>query len=214
MKKMGDLLELIRDLAALEYSEEVVERYFGRGVAVVSVMAVNAYETRVTINFANGLVIEARHFLDEGLWDLQEDCELSLELTTDLTSHIRYNVFYGRYNHRTGYIRVDLGDIENRLIRLTLEDFYIPRLKNIYRPIIMEFKGFFSRDFFGVRVDKGHGKIYYSPVRSKGDPKDANIYEVIERLHHLEGLLRNDEFRHRLAELDVQMFFLPNVMWM
>lgn len=211
---MSDLLELMRALAALGFSKDVAERFFGWGVNLVLVKDMGDYETQVAIHFENGLIVKGRHFLNEGLKELNEDCEVTLRLAIDLTSHIRYNVFYGRYIHRTGYIRVDLGDIDDRLVRQALEDFYVPRLKNIYRPIIMEFKGFFSHDYFGIRVDNRCGELYYSPARHGREEMNTGILDVIDRLHKLEDIIRNEELRHKLAALDIEMSLLPNVMWM
>ena len=214
MKNMSDLLELMRALAGLGYSKDVAERFFDWGVKVILVKEVSDYETQVAIYFSNGLIIRSRHFLNEGLRELQEDCEVSLRLSTDLTSHVRYNVFYGRYIHRTGYIRVDLGDIEDRLVRQTLEDFFVPRLKNVYRPIIMEFKGLLSRDYFGITADKRSSELYYSPVRFGREEMNVSSQDVIDRLYHLKQLLRSEDIRHKLAELDVVISLLPNIMWM
>jgi hypothetical protein len=212
MPEMRHLLELMRALAEFGYSKEMAEELFGWGVDAIIERPIEEYETQVRICFANGLIIEARYFLDEGLKELDEDCEITLKLVTDITSHVRYNIFYGRYIHSRGYIRLDLGDIEDRLVRQILENFFVPRLKSIYKPIILEFKGFYSRDFFGVRADKRYGAIYYSPVRLGDEGLDANIEDVIKRLRTLDELLKNDELRRKLAELDIQMSLLPSVL--
>ena len=102
---MRHLLEWTRVLAEFGYSKEMAEELFGWGVDAIIERAKEEYETQVWICFANGLIIEARHFLDEGLKELSEDCEITLKLATDITSHVRYNVFYGKYLH--GMMRIE-----------------------------------------------------------------------------------------------------------
>jgi hypothetical protein len=83
----------------------------------------------------------------------------------------------------------------------------------IYKPIIIQFRGFYSRDYFGVEADKNRGEIYYSPIRSRSENKDLEISKIVGRLHELDSFLRESEIRHSLAELDLQLSFLPSIVW-
>jgi hypothetical protein len=62
-------------------------------------------------------------------------------------------------------------------------------------------------------VDSTHGEVYYSPVRYRSEHKASRIWDVIGRLNELDALLKEPEVRHALAELDLQLSFLPSVMW-
>jgi hypothetical protein len=102
--------------------------------------------------------------------------------------------------------------MKNRMQQMMLEEFYIPALKNVYKPIIMQFKGFFGKDFFGVDADNARTEIYYAPIRSRSEHKEAQIGEVIGRLNELDLLLREPQIRHDLAEIDFQLSLLPSMM--
>jgi len=84
--------------------------------------------------------------------------------------------------------------------------------ENVYKPIIMQFKGFFGKDFFGVDADNARAEIYYAPVRSRSEHKEAQIGEVIGRLNELDLLLKEPQIRHDLAEIDFQLSLLPSMM--
>jgi hypothetical protein len=97
--------------------------------------------------------------------------------------------------------------------QMVLEEFYIPALKNVYKPIILKFKGFYSRDFFGVEAEKSSGEIFYAPVRHRSEYKAASIGEVMGRLSELDLLLKEPQIRHSLAEIDLQLSLLPSMVW-
>jgi len=97
--------------------------------------------------------------------------------------------------------------------QMVLEEFYIPALKAIYKPIIIQFKGLYSRDFFGVEADSVHGEIFYAPVSSRSEHKEARIGEVVGRLNELDLLLKQPQIKHDLAELDLQLSLLPSTVW-
>lgn len=213
METIGDLLERAREFSLGDFSKEEAERLFGWRVSEMAVKSPEQDKSTVVIKFDNGIILDVKYFLNPELSELGDNIEISLRLKTDLTSGIKYNIFYSNYIHGQGYIRADLGTIENPMIKKIYEDYYLPALKSIYRPIIISFKGFFTRDYFGVIADNISGEIYYSPVRSRSESKDAKVWDVIGRLHDLDSLMREPEIRHALAELDVQMSLLPSVMW-
>lgn len=211
---MGDLLGRLRKLVSQEYSRDVAERTLGMQVQDMAVRTPIEDETLVSIQFEKGLGIDVRYFLNEGLRDTGEDCEFRLKLRSCISSRVAYNIFYSGYIHGQGYIRISLADVDNKMVQKVLDEFYVPRLKEIYKPIILEFKGFYSRDFFGVAADSISSEIYYSPVRARSEEAQAPLLDVIARLYHLDSILRKEEVSRRLAELDLQMSFLPSVMWM
>jgi hypothetical protein len=214
METMGDLLERVKEFASHSLTKEEAEKVFGWGVRDLLARPADEERMPVIIVFDNGLILDAAYFLIPNPTDPGDICEIGLRLRTDLTARIRYKVFYSGYIHGQGYIRIDLGQLENKMAQKIMEEFYIPALKRIYKPIIIQFKGFYSRDHFGLEVDGRQGYIYYSPVRSGSESREARIWDVIARLHQLDALLREPEIRHSLAELDVQITFLPSVMWM
>jgi len=110
-------------------------------------------------------------------------------------------------------MRIDLGTVENKMVQSMYDEYYIPAIRQIFRPIIEQFRGFYTRDYFGVEADSKQGYIYYSPVSSRSESKAASIWDVIAKLHRLDDLMRKPEVRHSLTELDVQMSFLPSVIW-
>jgi hypothetical protein len=214
METMGDLLQALREFVCMDCSKEEAYRIFGWNVLDISVKTPDDFESLVLLELEKGLMIEARYFLNEGLRDLGDDCEFRLKLKAKIHSRIRYNVFYSGYIHGQGYIRIGLGDIENKMLARVLDDYYVPRLKSIYKPVIAEFKGFYSKDFFGVEADNDGAYIYYSSVRPRSEGTKASILDVVSRLYHLESVMRSVDLLRNLAELDMQMSFLPSVMWM
>lgn len=213
METMGDLLENVREFGSRGSQKEDAQKLFGWGVQDVVTRAPAADEASIAIVFDNGLIIYARYFLNLDPTESEDNCEFILALRNDLRSRIRYNVFYSGYIHGQGYIRVKTAETDNRMVQRMLEDFYIPALKSVYKPIITQFKGFYSKDYFGVEADNNHGEIYYSPVNYRSEHKDAKIWDIVGRLHELDEFMREADIRHALAELDLQMSFLPSVMW-
>ncbi len=202
MEKMGDLLEMLRRFDSLGSTKEAATEVFGWGVEDVLIREERPGVDQVAIQFFNGLVIEARHILSEGLEEFGEEWEFRLKIRTNLTSTIRYNVFYSRYIHGKGYLQTDIGYVENKLLRKMLEDFYIPRQRSIYKPIILEFKGLFDYDFFGIEVDQDHSEIYYSTVRQGREEAGADIDDVIGRLNYLSDMMKDEKIRKALKSLD------------
>ncbi len=144
---------------------------------------------------------------------LKTRADSSLGLKTDLRSRIKYDIHYANYIHGQGYIRLRIAETKNRMLQMMLDDFYVPALKIIYKPIIISFKGFYSRDYFGVEANNAGGEIFYAPVRYQSEHKEAIIWDVVGRLNELDSLLKEPEIRHALAEMDVQLSFLPSIMW-
>ncbi len=211
---MGDLLEKVQEFAFHSFTEEDAQQLFGWGVKDIAARKTeNADESVVIIDFDNQLYLYIRYFLNLDPTENEDTCEIVLGLRNDLRSRIRYSVFYSGYIHGQGYLRIRIAETDNRMVQKVIEEFYLPALKNIYKPIITQFKGFYSKDYFGVEADNNHGAIYYSPIRYRSEQKAAKIWDVIGRLHELDTIMREQEIRHALAELDVQMSFLPNVMW-
>jgi hypothetical protein len=99
------------------------------------------------------------------------------------------------------------------MLQMVLEEFYVPALKNIYKPIIHKFNGFYSRDFFGVEAAPAQGEIFYAPIRYRSEHKAASIGEVMGRLGELDLLLKDPQIRHALAENDLQLSLLPTMVW-
>ncbi len=214
METMGDLLEKIQEFALHSFTKEDAQKLFGWVVKEISTRSrEDADESVVVIDFDNSLFLYIRYFLNLDPTEGEDTCEFTLGLRNDLRSRIRYNVFYSGYIHGQGYIRIRIAETDNRMVQRMIEDFYTPALKSIYRPIIIQFKGFYSKDYFGVEADNNHGAIYYSPVRYRSEQKAAKIWDVVGRLHELDSFMREPEIRHALAELDVQMSFLPSVAW-
>ncbi len=213
METMGDLLEKVREFGSKGSQKEDAQKLFGWSIQDVVTRTPAADEASIAIVFDNGLIIYARYFLNLDPTESEDNCEFILGLRNDLRSRIRYNVFYSGYIHGQGYIRVKIAETDNRTVQRMLDDLYVPALKNIYKPIITQFKGFYSKDYFGVEADNNHGEIYYSPVRYRSEHKASKIWDVLGRLHELDALMREGNIRHALAELDVQMSFLPSVIW-
>ena len=133
---------------------------------------------RSIIAFENGYTLFIRYFLNLDPTETENTCEFILGLKTDLRSRIKYGIHYANYIHGQGYIRLRIGDTKNRMQQMMLEEFYVPALKNVYKPIILRFMGFFSRDFFGVDADNARGEIYYAPVGYRSEHKAASIGDV------------------------------------
>lgn len=202
MEKMGDLLKMLRRFDSLGSTKEAATEVFGWGVEEVTIREERPGVDQVIIQFFNDLIIEARHILSEGLEEFGEEWDFRMKIRTNLTSTIRYNVFYSRYIHGKGYLRNDIGYVENRLLRKMLEDFYIPRQRSIYKPIILEFKGLHAYDFFGIEVDRNHSEIYYSTVRRGREEAESNIDDVIGRLNYLSDMMKDEKLRKALKALD------------
>jgi hypothetical protein len=213
METMGDLLEKVRDLGSQEITEERAKKLFGWDVEGVSARKLEENDSLVIIAFNNQLVLFNRYFLNLDPLENEDNCEFTLALRTDLRSRVKYNIYYSGYIHGQGYIRLRLADLENRMMEKLLEDFYVPALKAIYKPIIEQFKGFYSKDYFGAEANNSHGEIYYSPVRFRSEHKEAKLWNVISKLHELDSLIAQPDIRRALAELDLKLSLLPGVMW-
>ncbi len=212
METMGDLLEKVREFASYSYTTEEATRLFGWNALDIRVHSAENDETHITITFENSLIVYINYFLNLDPTETEDTCELTLALKTDLRSRIRYNVFYSGYIHGQGYLRMKIEETDNRMLQRMLEDFYVPSLKFVYKPIIISFKGFYSKDYFGADAGHEQGEIYYSAVRYRSEHKAAKIWDVIARLHELDSMLKEPEIKHALAELDVQLSFLPSIL--
>jgi hypothetical protein len=213
METMGDLLEKVREFASYSFTKEEAEKLFGWNVRDIAVKSAESDENYIYITFENGYTLFIRYFLNLDLQETEDICEFTLGLQTDLRSRIRYDIHYAGYIHGQGYIRLRIADTKNRMQQMVLEEFYVPALKNIYKPIILKFKGFYNRDFFGVGADRERGEIFYAPVRNRSEQKSARIGEVIGRLSELDLLLKEPQIRHALAEIDLQLSLLPSMVW-
>jgi len=213
METMGDLLEKALEFASHSFTKEEAQRLFGWTVKDIAAKSTENDESHVIVGFENGLALYIKYFLNLDPTETEDTCEFTLALRTDLRSRMKYDVHYSSYIHGQGYIRLRIAETENRMLQRMLEEFYVPSLKMIYKPIIIQFKGFYARDYFGAQVDNTNGEIYYSPVRYRSEHKAARIWDVIGRLNGLDALLKEPEIRHALAELDLQLSFLPSVMW-
>jgi len=213
METMGDLLERAREFASHSFSKGEAKKLFGWEVEDVSSKGAENDESHVKVSFENGIVLYINYFLNLDPTETEDTCEYILTLKTDLRSRVKYSIHYSGYIHGQGYIRLKIADTNNKMLQMMLEEYYVPGLKTIYKPIIIQFRGFFDRDYFGVQADNNYAEIYYAPVRYKSEYKEAKIWDVVARLHALDALLREPEVRHSLAELDLQLSFLPSVMW-
>ncbi|VVB71836.1 Uncharacterised protein [uncultured archaeon] len=209
---MGDLLEKVREFAMHSYTKEEAQNHFKWTVSDITVKTTQSDESHIFIRFENGYMLLIKYFLNLDPTETDDTSEFVLGISTDLRSRIKYNIHYANYIHGQGYIRLKIAEMKNRVQDLLLQEFYVPTLKVIYRPIIQQFKGFYSRDFFGVDVDCTSAEIYYAPVRSRSEHKAARIGDVIGRLSELDLLLKDPQIRHDLAEMDLQLSFLPSVM--
>jgi hypothetical protein len=213
METMGDLLEKVREFAAHSFNKEEAEKLFVLKVRDIAVKSSKDDESYIYITFENNYTLFIRYFLNLDPTETEDTCEFTLGLQTDLVARIKYDINYAGYIHGQGYIRLRLAESKNRMQQMVLEEFYAPALKNIYKPIIIRFKGFYSRDFFGVEADREKGEIFYAPVRYRSEHKSASIGEVMGRLSELELLLKEPQIRHALAEVDLQLSLLPSMVW-
>lgn len=211
METMGDLLEKVREFASHNYTREEAQKLLSMNVQDVAVRSTENDESLVIITLDDKLVLYIKYFLNLDPTETDDTCEFTLALKTDLRSRIKYNIHYSNYIHGQGYMRLQIADTDNRMLQTMLQDFYVPALKAVYKPIIINFRGFYTRDYFGVNANHTHGEIYYSAVRYRSEHKAARIWDVIARLHELDSLLKEDQIRHDLAEVDVQLSFLPSV---
>lgn len=213
METMGDLLEKVREFASHNFTKDEAQTVFGWEVLDISSKVVETDESHIKISFENGIVLFINYFLNLDPTETDDTCEFILALKTDLRSRVKYSIHYSKYIHGQGYIRLKIADTNNKMLQTMLEEYYVPALKMIYKPIISQFQGFFDKDYFGVQADNSYAEIYYAPVRYRSEHKAAKIWDVVARLHALDALLREPEVRHALAELDLQLSFLPSVMW-
>lgn len=213
METMGDLLEKVRQFALHSFTKEEAQKLFGWNVKDIAVKSTEGDESYIYIAFENNYSLFIRYFLNLDSTETEDTCEFTLGLQTDLRSRIRYDIHYAGYIHGQGYIRLRIADTKNRVQQMMLEEFYVPALKNVYKPIIHKFQGFYSRDFFGVGAEKTRGEIFYAPVRYRSEHKSARIGEVMGRLAELDLLLKEPQIRHALAENDLQLSLLPTMVW-
>ena len=212
METMADLLEKVREFASYSFTKDEAQKLFGWNVLEFRVKGTQNDETHVFIVFENRYILFIKYFLNLDPTETDDTCEFIFGLRTDLCSRIKYGIHYGNYIHGQGYIRLRVADMKNRMQQMMLEEFYIPALKNVYKPVIMQFKGFFDKDFFGVEAGNSNAEIYYAPVRSRSEHKVARIGDVIGRLNELDLLLKEPQIRHDLAEIDFQISLLPSMM--
>jgi len=213
METMGDILERAREFAGRSCTKDEAYRLFGWTVRDISARSGKSDESYIYITFDNNYTIFIRYFLNMDPTETEDTCEFTLGLLTDLRSRIRYGIHYAGYIHGQGYIRLRIADSKNRMQKMVLEEFYVPALKNIYKPIILRFQGFFTRDFFGVEANHARGELFYAPVRYRSEHKSASIGDVTGRLAELDLLLKEPRIRHALAEIDLQLSLLPTVVW-
>jgi len=211
METMGDLLEKVREFASHNYTKDAAKMLFTWDVSDIQVLSAENDESHVIINFENGHILYISYFLNLDPTETEDTCEFTLGLKTDLRSRIKYEAHYANYIHGQGYLRLRIGETDNRMLQRILEEFYVPALKRIYKPIILNFKGFYGRDYFGVEANNSSGEIHYCPVRFRSEHKDAGIWDVVGRLNELDAFLKEPEIRHALAEVDLQLSFLPSL---
>lgn len=213
METMGDLLDRAMVFSKRSCTEDEASRLFGWEAREISAINPEPDKSTITIAFANGIIMEIKYYHIPDLAELGETVELTLALGADLISRVAYNIIYSRYIHGQGYMRLNAAKADNPVAKAIIDDVYIPGLKNIYRPIICQFQGFRIRDFFGITANSAGSRIYYSGVTPRSDNRDVLISEVVDRLYALDGLLKEPEIRHALAELDLQISFLPSAIW-
>lgn len=212
METMQDLLEKVQEFAFHDFNKEEAKKLFGWDVTDFLVNNSKDDEAHILIMFENKLVLFIKYFLNLDPSQTDDTCEFILALKTDLTSRIKYSINYGNYIHGQGYIRFRVADTKNRMVQMMLEEFYVPAIKNVYKPIIERFKGFYGKDFFGVEADSNDGQIYYAPIRTMSEHKGARLGEVIGRLTELDLLMKDPHIRQDLAKVDFQLSLLPSMM--
>ncbi|MGB4652669.1 hypothetical protein [Methanothrix sp.] len=212
METMQDLLEKVQEFAFHDYSKEEARKVFGWDVTDILVNSSKDDEAHILIIFENRFMLFIKYFLNLDPAETDDTCELTLSLRTDLTSRIKYSINYGNYIHGQGYIRIRVADTKNRMLQMMLEEFYVPAIKNVYKPIIARFKGFYGKDFFGVEADANGSQIYYAPIRSMSEHKEARLGDVFGRLTELELLMKDPRIRQDLAKVDLQLSLLPSMM--
>jgi hypothetical protein len=213
METMGDILEKVREFALHDFTKEEANKLFGWNVSDIAVKSSENDESYIYITFENHYTLFIRYFLNLDPTETDDTSEFTLGLHTDLRSRIRYDIHYAGYIHGQGYIRLRITDTKDRMQQMVLEELYVPALKNIYKPIILKFEGFYTRDYFGVEADQAHGEIFYAPVRYRSEHKAATIGEVMGRMSELDLLLKEPQIRHALAEIDLQLSLLPSMVW-
>lgn len=212
METMQDLLEKVQEFAFHDFNKEEAKKLFGWDVTDFLVNSSKDDETHILLIFENNFMLFVKYFLNLDPTQTDDTCEFILGLKTDITSRIKYSINYGNYIHGQGYIRFRVADTKNRMVQMMLEEFYVPAIKNVYKPIIERFKGFYGKDFFGVEADSNGGQIYYAPIRTMSEHKGARLGEVIGRLTELDLLLKDPNIRQDLAKVDFQLSLLPSMM--
>ena len=212
METMQDLLEKVQEFASHSFTKEEAKNIFGWDISELQVSRSTSDESHIRVSFENGYNLSIKYFLNLDPTETDDTCEYIFSLTTDLTSRIKYGVHYGNYIHGQGYVRLRIADAKNRMHQVMLAEFYAPAIKNIYKPIIMQFKGFYDKDFFGVEVNSTGGEIYYAPIRSRSEHKRARLGDVIGRLTELDLLMKDPLIRQDLAKVDFQLSLLPSMM--
>jgi hypothetical protein len=213
METMADLLEKVREFALHGFTKEEAQMLFGWNVSDIVVKSTENDESHVFIAFENGYLLSIKYFLNLDPTETEDTSEFTLGLKTDLRSRIKYQIHYANYIHGQGYIRLRIQEMKNRTQQIMLEEFYVPALKNVYKPIILRFSGLYSRDFFGVDAENLRGQIFYAPVRYRSEHKAAKIGDIMGRLNELDLLLKEPEIKHSLAEIDLQLSLLPAMVW-
>ncbi len=212
METMQDLLGKVQEFASHSFTKEEARNIFGWDVSGLLVSGSKSDESSIRITFENGHNLLIKYFLNLDPTETDDTCEFVFSLKTDLTSRIKYGIHYGNYIHGQGYVRLRIADTKNRMLQVMLAEFYAPAIKNVYKPIILQFKGFYDKDFFGVEVNGSGAEIYYAPVRSRSEHKGARLGDVIGRLAELDLLLKESNIRQDLAKVDLQLSLLPSMM--
>ena len=212
METMQDLLGKVQEFALHSFTKEEARNIFGWDVSCLLVSGSKSDESSIRIAFENGYNLLIKYFLNLDPTETDDTCEFVFSLKTDLTSRIKYGIHYGNYIHGQGYVRFRIADTKNRMLQVMLAEFYAPAIKNVYKPIILQFKGFYDKDFFGVEVNGSGAEIYYAPVRSRSEHKGARLGDVIGRLAELDLLLKESNIRQDLAKVDLQLSLLPSMM--
>ena len=137
METMGDLLERICEFASHEMTSDSAKKAFGWNAYSIDVKNRENDESYIYIKFENGYTLFVRYYLSLDPTESKDSCEFTLGLQSDLRSRIRYDIHYAGYIHGQGYIRLRVQEMKNRMQQMVLEEFYIPALKAIFKPIII-----------------------------------------------------------------------------